>query len=80
MKLKTLITVAVVAAGVATIVVQRERLRELDRAEMRRQLRSAVESRAQPPGRAIDETIANSIGEAVNDVMSGRDTALNPAT
>ena len=69
-KLTRLIIVGSVAAGVATIVVQRERLRELDRARMVDRLRGTGGPRFQNPRTAVDETMVAAITESPREVIA----------
>lgn len=62
-----LLMAALVAAAVATIVLQRERLRQMDRAEMVAQIREAIESRI-PHRKSLEETVAEAIDDPVEPV------------
>ena len=57
-KLMKLLIVALVAGTVATMVVQRDRLRQLDRAELMAQLRDAVQSKLPNKGGETNEAEA----------------------
>ena len=62
-----LLMAALVAAAVATIVLQRERLRQMDRAEMVTQIREAIESRIRRR-KSLEETVAEAIDDPVEPV------------
>lgn len=69
-KLMKLLIVALVAGAVATMVVQRDRLRQLDKAELMAQLRDAVQSKLPSKGDGDEtsniEAAAEEAGEEVD--------------
>lgn len=70
-----MLLVALIAAGVATLIVQRDRLRQIDRAELVAQLRGAVESRL--PDRASGQPSVEEVDVTadIGTVDAGADAA-----
>ena len=72
-RLPLLLIIVAVAAAVAMIVAQRERLRELDRMQITAQIRAAVETRLKRSKTTIDDS-----GAEVGDDIADRSAAALP--
>ena len=80
-QLTRILIAALVAAAIATIVVQRDQLRQIDRAELAAQMRHAVESMKGRRSRAIEESIADAIEDpAATSAAEAVDEAVDEAT
>ena len=84
-QLTRILIAALVAAAIATIVVQRDRLRQIDRAELAGQFRQAVESMKGRRSRAIDESIADAIDDSAEtpadeEAVEATDAATDATT
>lgn len=66
-QLMRLLIVALVAGGVATIIVQRDRLREIDREELATQIREGIQSMLKRGEEAAEET-ADEVDAALESV------------
>lgn len=81
-KLVRLLIVALIAGGVATIIVQRERLRQLDKEQLTIQIRDGIQSalkRGEEAAQSTAETVEEALDTAAEKVEDAADAAAEAA-